>query len=101
MFIDLAFKRFFKRELDIENAKSLGVLLEECGGTSCDFIEYLEGEGRADFQNLMRNSHLRGVFGVPSFIFEEELFWGNERLELLKELFRAKRLKDTKSQKPK
>ena len=35
----------------------------------------------------------RGVFGVPSFIVGEELFWGNDRLDMVEDYLRSQ-LKD-------
>jgi 2-hydroxychromene-2-carboxylate isomerase len=35
-----------------------------------------------------------GVFGVPSFVVEGEIFWGNDRLHLLRQYLRGKLLTD-------
>ncbi|KAF7959307.1 hypothetical protein AWV80_35895 [Cupriavidus sp. UYMU48A] len=32
-----------------------------------------------------------GVFGSPSYVFEGELFWGQDRLEMLQEAVLARR----------
>lgn len=92
LFIDLVFERFFKRQLDIEDEHALAAVIEECGGNSNTFLEFSKTQGPQEFKQLVMESELKGVFGVPSFIFENELFWGNERLDLLTERFRAKRL---------
>ena len=26
----------------------------------------------------------KGIFGVPTFVFEEEIFWGSEKLTLIR-----------------
>ena len=31
----------------------------------------------------------RGVFGVPTFLFRDQLYWGNDRLVLLEAALRA------------
>ena len=36
-----------------------------------------------------REAHERGVFGVPSFFFEGQMYWGNDRLVLLEHAIRA------------
>ncbi len=97
LFIDLVFERFFARSLDIEDTNALAGVVEECGGSSNTFFEYLEKPGWQEFNHLMKQAETRGVFGVPSFIFEDELFWGNERLDLLTERFRTNRLSQSKS----
>ena len=89
-YIDTTFERFFKRDLDIEDPDTVAGVLEACGVDG--FNAYLKGEGPAAFAAIVEGAHLHGVFGVPSMLLDEELFWGNERLDLLKERLRAKRL---------
>lgn len=38
---------------------------------------------RRELDETMLRAHLRGVFGVPTFIVDGEQFWGNDRLPLL------------------
>lgn len=89
-YIDTIFERFFKRELDIEDANAVAAVLGECGAAG--FADYLGGDGPGAFKALVEDAHLHGVFGVPSMLLDEELFWGNERLELVRERLRARRL---------
>src|SRR5262245_56351766 len=42
---DRVFERFWKRELDIENADALMAVLAECGTDTKDFSDFLNGEG--------------------------------------------------------
>jgi len=32
----------------------------------------------------------RGVFGAPTYLYDEELFWGQDRLELLESAINSK-----------
>ncbi|MDG2285504.1 MAG: DsbA family protein [Alphaproteobacteria bacterium] len=89
-YIDITFERFFKRELDIEDPAAVNGVLVECGAEG--FLTYLNSEGSTEFAALVKDAHLRGVFGVPSMLLDDELFWGNERLELLQERIRAQRV---------
>lgn len=89
-YIDITFERFFKRELDIEDASAVAAVLRECGAEG--FEDYFTGAGPEAFRAVVEDAHLHGVFGVPSMLLGEELFWGNERLDLLKERLRARRL---------
>lgn len=38
-----------------------------------------------------REAHARGIFGVPTFIVGEDIFWGNDRLPLLEHRLRQGR----------
>ncbi len=94
-YIDTVFERFFKRELDIEDADAIASVLGECGADGDGFAAFRTGAGVEMFKDMVETAHLQGVFGVPLFVFEEELFWGNERIDLLCERLRARRLADT------
>lgn len=37
----------------------------------------------AAHEELIEEAHARGVFGVPTFVVDDRLFWGNDRLVLL------------------
>jgi 2-hydroxychromene-2-carboxylate isomerase len=73
---DITFERFWKRELDIEDLNVIGAVLEEAGAETAGFSAYSVGEGRQDLDRICRAAEQIGVFGVPSFIVDGELFWG-------------------------
>ncbi len=75
------FERFWRRELDIEQPAVLRALLDECGLPTADFEDYLAGSGRARLRQIEAEAEAAGVFGVPSYLVDGELYWGQERLE--------------------
>ena len=77
---DLIFERFWKRELDIENPDVIRAVLEEAGADTASFSAYLTGQGREELERICREAEANGVFGVPSFVVDGELFWGREHL---------------------
>ena len=77
---DITFARFWKRELDIENPAVVTAVLAEAGADTAGFVSYLAGEGPAELERVCREAEEKGVFGVPSFILDGELFWGREHL---------------------
>jgi 2-hydroxychromene-2-carboxylate isomerase len=86
---DSVFERFWKRELNIEDPKAVGELLEKSGLDASGFPDYLVGEGRREHDRIRADAEARGVFGVPSYLVGDELFWGGERLERVRELLRG------------
>ena len=88
-FVDLGFERFFKRELDIENEQVMTALLDEAGIDASGFAEYLRGPGPAQHDKDRAEAEEQGVFGVPTLIVRGELFWGGDRLELVRERLTA------------
>jgi 2-hydroxychromene-2-carboxylate isomerase len=77
---DLVFERFWRRELDIEDASVIAEVLGEAGAALNGFDDYLNGEGRREHDRIRDEAEAAGVFGVPSFIIDGELFWGREHL---------------------
>lgn len=88
-FHDSVYERFWKRELDIEDPHAIAQLLEEAGIDSSGFAEYLIGEGRQEHDRIQGEAEAKGVFGVPSYLVDNELFWGAERVVRVRELLGA------------
>jgi 2-hydroxychromene-2-carboxylate isomerase len=79
------YERFWKRELDIENPEIIQRVLEEVGYKTPDFFAYLNGAGRQEHDQLRQEAETQGVFGVPSYLVNGELFWGAERIPRVRE----------------
>jgi 2-hydroxychromene-2-carboxylate isomerase len=82
---DIVFERFWKRELDIEDPEVIGAALVEVGAAIEGFRAYLAGEGRPELDHICRAAEAMGVFGVPTFVVEGEIFWGREHLPDIRE----------------
>ena len=85
-FHDIVYERFWKRELNIEDPGAIAAVLEEARLDAAGFMDYLGGEGRAEHGRIQREAEAKGVFGVPSYIVGDELFWGAERIVRVREL---------------
>jgi 2-hydroxychromene-2-carboxylate isomerase len=83
---DAVFERFWKRELDIEDPDVVCAVLAEAGADTTGFPAYLIGEGREELEFVCRAAEAIGVFGVPTFVLDGELFWGREHLPDIREL---------------
>jgi 2-hydroxychromene-2-carboxylate isomerase len=83
---DRVFERFWKRELDIEDIAVVTAVLAEAGGDTAGFAAYAAQEGPAEVARICREAEATGVFGVPSFVLDGELFWGREHLPEIREV---------------
>ena len=81
----LVFERFWRRDLDIENPAVVTAVLEEAEISSDGFGDYLAGPGRVAHDAVCATAEDQGVFGVPSLMVGDELFWGREHLALVAE----------------
>lgn len=87
-FVDLGFERFFKRELDVENEQVITALLQEAGIDAAGFGAYLRGPGGRQHDAERVRTEETGVFGVPSLVIRGEIFWGGDRIDLVRERLR-------------
>jgi 2-hydroxychromene-2-carboxylate isomerase len=83
---DRVFERFWRRELDIEDSKAVAAVLAEVGVNTTGFHDYLAREGRCEHDAIQQAAEAAGVFGVPSFLIDGELFWGREHLPDIREI---------------
>jgi 2-hydroxychromene-2-carboxylate isomerase len=82
---DITFDRFWKRELDIENPSAIAEVLTEAGADVSGFEAYCKDEGPAMLATIRDEANTLDVFGVPTFVLDNEVFWGTDRVDLLKE----------------
>jgi len=86
---DMTFERFWKRELDIEDPAVIGAVLAEAGVDTTGFSAYSAGQGREELDRVCRAAEAIGVFGVPTFVVDGELFWGREHLPDIRAILAA------------
>ncbi|MDE2005100.1 MAG: DsbA family protein [Rhodospirillales bacterium] len=88
----IVYTRFFRRELEIDQAEAVADVLAELGLDTAAFAAYLEGAGKAEYEAIQAESAEDQIFGVPIMAFEKELFWGYDRIPLLEMRLREKGL---------
>ncbi|MDP6830721.1 MAG: DsbA family protein [Alphaproteobacteria bacterium] len=85
---DRVFYRFWNHELEVDDVDALTAVLREAGADADGFAAYLNGEGRRIHDEMRLETEKLGIFGVPSFVLDGEIFWGYDRMELLRERLR-------------
>ncbi len=80
----LLFAAMFQKSLTKIEEQECTMYAEKCGISARDFHNAFRAQDTVDRLNKTINNALDvGVFGVPTFIAGNELFWGNDRLILL------------------
>lgn len=79
-FIDLVYVPFWKRELDIDNVSLIKGLLDRAGADGSGFLSWANREGFAINQKLQEDVFNAGIYGVPSFIVDGQMYFGREHL---------------------
>ena len=88
-FHDLVFERVFRRELDPDDLDHVRAAFAEAGGDVGAWSRRL-ANGAAELDAINRAAEARGVFGVPSFLLDGELFWGTDTLALVRQRLRER-----------
>lgn len=81
---DIVYERFWQRALDIEDGAVVQGVLSEAGIDTTGFAAWAAGEGRELHDQIRAAAEERGVFGVPTFVLNDEMFWGREHLALIR-----------------
>ncbi len=79
-FLDAAYPPFWRRELDIEDVAALEDVMRAADAEVDGFAAWAESEGRAEHDALNEAAFDAGVFGVPTYLVADELWFGREHL---------------------
>jgi len=85
---DTVFRKFWNHELDIDELPEMSAVIASLGGSAAEFEAYAQGDARAEHDRIVNEAEALGVFGVPTMVFNGELFWGTDRIDLLVERVR-------------
>jgi 2-hydroxychromene-2-carboxylate isomerase len=81
------FERFWKRELEVEDPVALAAILSEIGADTDKFRRYITdeaAEAKPRLKACFAEAESDQVFGVPTFVIEQERFWGYDRVDWVK-----------------
>jgi len=83
-YIDAVFEPFWKRELDVEDMAIIEAVLSDCGAEVGGFGTFAEGAGAEENKQLQQDAFDRGIFGVPSYVLGDDLYFGREHIPRLR-----------------
>jgi 2-hydroxychromene-2-carboxylate isomerase len=79
------YELFWKRELVPDDADQVATLVANFGLSADEYRGYLASEGAVEYDRLQEEAAADHIFGVPIFVFENEPFWGYDRIPMLEE----------------
>lgn len=82
-FIAAALAGVFERQRNLADPKILAETLEESGHEAHWLQRAESGEPELQYQRNLALALESGVFGSPSYVLDGEVFWGQDRLDLL------------------
>jgi 2-hydroxychromene-2-carboxylate isomerase len=85
-FVSEGYARIFGRGIDPTDERELREAAVSVGLDGDALLDYsASSKGKTDFRRECIEAHGRGVFGAPMFFVEDQIFWGNDRLDFLEE----------------
>ena len=82
IFFDKCFDAYWKDNIDISNEESVIKILKDCSIDKNIFFEEIKSPKIKDELKLLTNNAFRkDIFGAPTFIVNNKIFWGQDRLD--------------------
>jgi 2-hydroxychromene-2-carboxylate isomerase len=83
-YVERVFERYWQESLDIEDERSIQALLIEIGSSVSGFDAFVKGDGRGELAQLQSELRGRGVFEVPTYLVDDDIFLGRQHLPLIR-----------------
>ncbi len=81
-FIDTCFNAYWRDNLDISSNKNLEKILSECKIDQTLFNKGIKEQIIKDkLKDLTSDAFKNDIFGAPTFLVNNKIFWGQDRLE--------------------
>ena len=83
-YVERVFKRYWQEDLDVEHERSIRALLTEIDAPASGFEAFAREEGRTELARIQSELRNIGVFEVPTYVVDEDLFLGRQHLPLVR-----------------
>ena len=84
LYIDKFFDACWKDGLNLNNQNIVNKILEDLNFNIDTFkLKISEQKIKDELKKRTKDAFLKGVFGAPSFIINNKMFWGQDRLEFV------------------
>ena len=82
LYLNEIFDAYWKNDLDTSNDEILKSILERCKINSNDFFNGIKDPKIKDeLKAFTQEAHDKEIFGAPTFVVNNKIFWGQDRLE--------------------
>lgn len=85
-FCDPMLAKFWRREFNLESCDQIDEALTDAGVSVSEWHNYLEVNATHELEATLARAQGLGVFGAPTFIYQGEIYWGGDRLNLLSDV---------------
>tara|TARA_B100000401_G_scaffold295057_1_gene202269 strand:- start:143 stop:727 length:585 start_codon:yes stop_codon:yes gene_type:complete len=81
-FFELCFNSYWRDNIDLSNIKNVENILDNCSINKKTFFKEIQNQKLKDeLKELTNNAFKNDIFGAPTFVVNNKIFWGQDRLE--------------------
>ena len=81
-FFDLCFDYYWRDNIDLSNIDNLENILKKCSiDKNIFFTDIKNDKVKEELKRLTNKAFEKDVFGAPTFIVNNKIFWGQDRLD--------------------
>tara|TARA_A100001015_G_scaffold201464_1_gene224877 strand:- start:677 stop:1255 length:579 start_codon:yes stop_codon:yes gene_type:complete len=81
-YLNSFFEAYWKEDIDLSNEENIKILLKKLKINENDFFNSINNQDIKDkLKQLTQEAFEKEVFGAPTFIINNKIFWGQDRLE--------------------
>ena len=81
-YLKFFFEAYWKEDLDLSNEENIKILLKKLKIDEHDFFNLIKNQDTKDkLKQFTQEAFEKEVFGAPTFIVNNKIFWGQDRLE--------------------
>ena len=82
LYLNVMFDAYWKKNLDTSNEEILKTLLGRCKIDTSIFFDGIKNPKIKDeLKYITQKAHAKEIFGAPTFVVNNKIFWGQDRLE--------------------
>ena len=81
-FFEICFDAYWKENLDISEEKIIDTIMKKTGLNKEKFLNNIKEDNiKEKLKNLTSDAFEKDIFGAPTFVVNNKIFWGQDRLD--------------------
>jgi 2-hydroxychromene-2-carboxylate isomerase len=82
LYLNTIFNAYWRDNLNISNEATLITIIKKCKIDPGNFLNGIQGPNiKNKLINNTKDAHAKGIFGAPTYVVNNKIFWGQDRLE--------------------
>ena len=89
-YFDSCFDAYWKDNVDIADEKNIAIILNNIGINKENFFDGIKDlKIKEKLKDLTKNAFDKDIFGAPTFVVNNKIFWGQDRLDYALDEYKA------------